>query len=80
MSRIAIPESIEAAPAASHASLAAVKKQLGTVPNLFRLAANSPAALESYLGIMGALSKGSLPRPTHERIALVVAEQNGCGY
>jgi AhpD family alkylhydroperoxidase len=37
MSRISIPATIEAAPPASQPLLAAVKKQLGVTPNLFRL-------------------------------------------
>ena len=80
MSRIPIPAAIEATPAASHGLLEAVKKQLGVAPNLFRLVATSPAALEGYLGMMGALGKGALPAPTRERIALAVAEINGCDY
>ncbi|MCA9221710.1 MAG: carboxymuconolactone decarboxylase family protein, partial [Planctomycetales bacterium] len=44
------------------------------------LVANSPAALEGYLGLSGALAKGRLPAATRERIALAVAEINGCGY
>ena len=80
MSRIPTPPSIAAAPAASQPLLEAVNKQLGSVPNLFRLAANSPAALEGYLGMMGALAKGALPAATRERIALAVAEVNGCNY
>ena len=80
MSRIPTPVSIEAAPSASQPLLQAVKKQLGIVPNLFRLVANSPAALEGYLGMSGALGKGDLPAATRERIALAVAEINGCSY
>ena len=80
MSRIPTPPSIAAAPAASQPLLEAVGKQLGSVPNLFRLAATSPAALEGYLGMMGALAKGTLPAATRERIALAVAEVNGCNY
>jgi uncharacterized peroxidase-related enzyme len=80
MSRIPIPATIDAAPAASRPLLEGVKRQLGAVPNLFRLVANSPAALESYLAISGALAKGALPAPTRERIALAVAELNGCSY
>jgi hypothetical protein len=57
-----------------------VKAKLGSVPNLFRLLAVSPAALEGYLGLSGALGKGSLDARTRERIALAVAEFNGCGY
>lgn len=80
MSRIPTPAAIEAAPAASQPLLEAVKKQLGVVPNLFRLVANSPAALEGYLALMGALNRGKLPAPTRERIALAVAGLNGCSY
>ena len=80
MSRISTPPTIDAAPAASQLLLAAVKKQLGVVPNLFRLVANSPAALEGYVGMNSALSKGALPAATRERIALAVAEVNGCNY
>lgn len=80
MSRIPTPATIEAAPAASRPLLEAVKKQLGMAPNLFKMVANSPAALEGYLGLSGALSKGALPAATRERIALAIAEFNGCDY
>lgn len=80
MSRLPIPASIEASPTKAQPSLQAVKKQLGVVPNLFRLVGNSPAALEGYLGLNGALAKGELEAPTRERIALAVAEINGCDY
>ncbi|MGV8952524.1 MAG: carboxymuconolactone decarboxylase family protein [Cypionkella sp.] len=80
MTRIATPASIADAPMAAQPLLEAVKKQLGTVPNLFRTVANSPAALEGYLGLSGALGKGTLPAATRERIALAVAEINGCNY
>jgi uncharacterized peroxidase-related enzyme len=80
MSRIHTPASIEASPAAAQPLLEAVKKQLGVVPNLFRVVANSPAALEGYLGLNGALSKGQLDARTRERIALAVGELNGCDY
>ncbi len=80
MSRISIPATIESTPAASHALLDAVQRQLGTVPNLFRLVAKSPSALEGYVSLIGALSKGNLPAPTRERIALAIAEVNRCSY
>ncbi len=80
MSRINTPASIEASPAASQGMLEAVKKQLGLVPNLFRVIANSPAALEGYLGLNGALAKGKLDAKTRERLALTVAEINRCDY
>lgn len=80
MSRIPTPPTIEAAPLTAQPLLQAVEKQLGIVPNVFRLVSNSPAALEGYLGLLGALGKGALPAPTRERIALAVAAVNGCAY
>jgi uncharacterized peroxidase-related enzyme len=80
MSRIATPATIANSPAASQPLLEAVNKQLGVVPNMFRLLANSPQTLEGYLGIGAALGKGALPAATRERIALAVAEVNGCDY
>ncbi len=80
MPRIATPATIEASPAASQPLLEGVKKLLGSVPNLFRTVANSPAALQGYLGLNGALAKGKLSAATRERIAIAVAEINGCGY
>ena len=80
MSRLPIPATIEATPAASQPLLQAVNKKLGVVPNLFRLVATSPAALEGFLGLSGALGKETISVATGERIALAVAEVNGCGY
>jgi len=80
MPRITYPATIPAAPEASQPLLQAVEKQLGSVPNLFRLAGVSPAALEGYLGLSGALGKGRLPAATRERVALAVAQINGCNY
>ncbi|CAH0213949.1 carboxymuconolactone decarboxylase family protein [Roseomonas sp. CECT 9278] len=80
MSRIPTPATIADAPAATHPQLNAVQQQLGSVPNLFRLLASSPATLSGYLGLSGALGKGALDARTRERIALAVAEINGCDY
>lgn len=79
MSRIAIP-SVENALAASKPLLDAVHAQLGVVPNLMKLVGNSPAALEGYLALNGALAKGVLGVGLRERIALAIAEFNGCEY
>lgn len=80
MTRIPLPATIDAAPAAARPFLEGVEKMLGSVPNLFRLTANSPSALEGYLGLNSALSKGALKPQTRERIALAVAQINGCDY
>ena len=79
MSRISIP-SVEQSLEASKPLLAVVKQQLGVVPNLMRLVGHSPAALEGYLSLNGALNKGKLDAKLRERIALAVAEFNGCDY
>lgn len=80
MSRLNTPANIDAAPGATHASLKTVEKQLGLVPNMFRVVANSPAALTGYLQLNAASAQGGLDAATRERIALAVAELNGCGY
>ncbi len=80
MSRIPTPATIADAPAKAQPLLEAVNAQLGVVPNMFRLIANSPQTLEAYLGVSAALGKGALPAATRERIALAVAEVNGCDY
>lgn len=80
MSRIPTPSSIDTSPAASRPLLEAVQKQLGSVPNLFRIVGNSPAGLEGYLGLNGALGRGTIDVRTRQRIAILVAELNGCDY
>jgi uncharacterized peroxidase-related enzyme len=80
MNRLPTPPSIEVSPPASRPLLEAVKKQLGSAPNLFRTLGVSPAALEGFLGLHGALGKGELDVRTRNRIAMTVAEANGCSY
>lgn len=80
MSRISIPENVQAAPCASQPLLAAVGEQLGTIPNLHRLVSKSPAALRGYLDLLSALSKGALPAQTRQRLAIAIAAVNGCDY
>jgi uncharacterized peroxidase-related enzyme len=80
MSRIPTPPAIEGAPAKSQPLLAAVKAQLGVAPNMYRLVGVSPAALEGLLGLSGALAKSAIRAATRERIALAVANVNGCTY
>ena len=79
MSRISIP-AVEQSLPASQPLLAAVKQQLGVVPNLMKLVGHSPAALEGYLALNGALARGKLDAKLRERIALAIAEYNGCDY
>jgi uncharacterized peroxidase-related enzyme len=60
--------------------LDAVQKGLGLTPNLYRVVAQSPAALDGLLGLTGALAQGALGAKLREQIALGVAERNGCDY
>lgn len=78
MSRLTIPARDDV-PEASKPILDAVHEQLGVVPNMFRLIAASPAALQGFTGNNGALAK-TLDVKTRERIALAVAQVNGCDY
>ena len=67
MSRISIPTVEQSLPAAQPL-LAAVHKQLGVVPNLMKLVGNSPAALEGYLSLNGAMGKSGLSVQLRERM------------
>ena len=58
----------------------AVQAKLGVVPNMMRTMGNSPAVLEGYLNLSGALSHGKLSARTGELIALAVSESNSCDY
>ena len=60
--------------------LDAVKHKLGRVPNVLATLANAPAALRMYLGAGEALAGGRISPTLREKIALAVAEANGCEY
>ncbi len=79
MNRIANVE-LAAAPEVVRTTLAAVAKGLGGTPNLFLVAARSPAALEAMTGLFGATGKGRLSAADREAIALAVSEINRCDY
>ena len=70
----------ESATGKSKELLDAVKSKLGLVPNISRAMANSPAVLEGYLGLSGALAKGRLSAKNREQIALAVGQANQCDY
>lgn len=80
MSQIPTPATIGDAPEASRPILESIQKQMGRVPNIFMLIANSPATLAGLTGLQAALGKGRLTPATRERIALATAEVNGCDY
>ena len=49
-------------------------------PNMTKAMANSPALLDGYLELFGALNPGVLDAATREHIALTVAQANSCSY
>ena len=60
--------------------LEGTRRAMGGTPNMFLTAAQSPAALTALNGLFGALAKSSLGGKIGERIAITVAQQNGCEY
>lgn len=60
--------------------LAEVQKTLGLTPNMTKVMANSPALLQGYLALSGALATGTIPAAVRERLAIATAERNGCEY
>lgn len=68
------------APAEVQATYDNLQQKLGTVPNIFKTMAHSPATLNTYFAIGGALEKGTLGAKVGEQIALAVGQANKCGY
>jgi uncharacterized peroxidase-related enzyme len=79
MSRVQIVDP-KSATGAAKPLLDAVQAQLGITPNFIRVLANSPKALEGFLGLYGAAAGFALDKATQERIALAIAEGNACQY
>jgi uncharacterized peroxidase-related enzyme len=78
MTRLTIPDR-SSADLAAQPLFDAIERQLGAVPNLYRLIGLSPATLEGVLAFSQALGQ-TLDVQTRERIALAVAQVNGCDY
>ncbi len=70
----------EVASEAAKVTMEMVNKKLGRVPNMYQVMANSPAVLEAYVNLNGALSGGALGNKMAELIALATAETNTCSY
>jgi uncharacterized peroxidase-related enzyme len=59
---------------------AEIRAKFSLVPNLFRVLANAPVALEGFMSLDAALAGGALAEKTREQLALAVAESNLCAY
>lgn len=75
--KVVTPESAEGKTAETYDQ---VKEKMGKVVNILQGMGNSPAALNAYLAMKGALADGQLSPADREVIALVSAEVNGCNY
>ena len=70
----------DTAPEASRPLLEGAEQAYGFIPNLFRVMAESPSALQSYLAIGQALEQSALS-PIEQQVAfLAVSGENGCDY
>jgi alkylhydroperoxidase family enzyme len=83
MSRIDIPTP-DQIPEGSKQILDTMTRQLHLTPNLFKIMALSPNALNGWAGLQGALAKTldakTLDAKTRDDIALAVSQVNGCHY
>jgi len=57
-----------------------IQSKLGMVPNMMRTMGNSPAVLNGYLSLSGALGEGKLGNKLGTLIAIAVANANACEY
>src|ERR1700739_2459446 len=71
---------IDDAPEASKELLAAAEKRIGFLPNLLRVLANAPVALETYLTVSGINARSSLSLAEREVLQLTAAATHGCGF
>ncbi|HWW49514.1 MAG TPA: carboxymuconolactone decarboxylase family protein [Xanthobacteraceae bacterium] len=79
MSRIPL-RSIEDAPEAAKAGLETAQANNGFLPNLVRLLANAPVALETYQTVSGINARASLNLAEREAVQITAAATHGCGF
>lgn len=79
MARLNLVQNNEATGKA-HELLEGVQKSLGMTPNLMKVLANAPSALDAYLHTNRTLAGGLLSATDRERISLRVGELNRCQY
>lgn len=60
--------------------LQGVERQLGEVPNVFKVMAHSPPVLKAYLTMSRSLTEAGLDPALREKVAVAVAGINQCDY
>ena len=72
---------VETAPDGAREALAEVQKTQGAVPANMRVLAESPSALNAYLGLVGPLfSGGSLTPAEQVVVQMAVSREHGCTF
>lgn len=79
MSRLPL-RTIEDAPAEARPRLEAAQKNNGFLPNLVRLLANAPVALETYQTVGEINGRASLTLAEREAVQITAAATHGCGF
>ncbi len=79
MSRLTL-RSLENAPDAAKAGVETAQKNNGFLPNLIRLLANAPVALETYQTVSAINARSELTAAEREAVQITAAAIHGCGF
>jgi uncharacterized peroxidase-related enzyme len=79
MSRLPL-RTVDDAPAAAKAGVEAAQKNNGFLPNLIRLLANAPVALETYQTVSAINARSELSLAEREAVQITAASIHGCGF
>jgi uncharacterized peroxidase-related enzyme len=71
---------IDQAPVEVQSSMKFVEDKTGYLPNLLRILANAPVALESYLTVGRINARASLNVAEREAVQITAAATHGCGF
>lgn len=74
------PIDVEAAPAAVKATLDGVRARYGFLPNLYRVFAQAPIALDAYLAVADIFQRSSFNATERNVVLLAVSRANECRY
>lgn len=81
MTQLALPlVDPDQAPEPARTALAEVRKRYGFIPNLYRVFANAPIALDAYLAVSDGFQRGTLSALKRNVVLLAVSRENGCRY
>jgi uncharacterized peroxidase-related enzyme len=79
MSRLPL-RTVDDAPDAAKKGLELAQNANGFLPNLVRLLANAPVALETYQTVSGINARGGLRLAEREAVQITAAATHGCGF